>query len=128
MNCKKLRNLLVSPERPPLPVEGRRHLEDCASCGRFAARLRIARQVLVEHRADVEPDAAFAARVASRLPKGPAEILGWAAARLIPATLVLALVLGWFALRAEPAPVVAEEAAPTDDLVSWVLDRSGEGR
>ena len=127
MNCKKLRSLLVSPEGPSLSAGARRHLEDCASCGRFADRLRIARQVLEEHHVNVEPDAAFAARVAARLPQGPAEILGWAAARLIPATLALALVLGWFALRAEPTPAVAEETVPTDDLVSWVLDQSGEG-
>jgi hypothetical protein len=128
MNCNRLRNLLVSPERPQLPEEGRQHLEECASCGRFSERLRIARRALAEHRVDVEPDAAFASRVAARLPQGPAEILGWAAARLIPATLALALVLGWLALRAEPAQVVAEETAPTDDLVSWVLDRSGESQ
>ena len=126
MNCKKVRSLLMSPERPPLPAEGRKHLEDCAPCGRFAARLRIARRVLEEHRVDVEPDAGFAARVAARLPQGPAEILGWAAARLIPVTLVLVLILGWFALRVEPAQAIAEETAPTDDLVSWVLDQSGE--
>ena len=82
---------------------------------------------LREHHGNVEPDAAFAARVAARLPQGSAEVLGWAASRLLPATLALALVLAWFALGAAPVqPTANEDSAPTDDLVGWVLERSGE--
>jgi len=126
MNCNKLRDLLIHPEGPLIAEGGQRHLEDCADCRRFADRLRTARELLENHHGNVEPDAAFAARVVTRLPQGSAELLGRAAARLIPATLALVLVLAWFAYRADPVQTVAEESVPTEDLVSWVLDQSGE--
>jgi hypothetical protein len=127
MNCSKLRDRLTHHEGSPLPEDAGRHLEDCAGCREFAGRLRTARQVLREHRCDAEPDAAFAARVGERLSGGSTEMLGWAAARLLPATLALVLVLGWFALRSEaPSQVAYAEQAPTDDLVSWALGGSGE--
>jgi hypothetical protein len=111
----------------PLAQQEKDHLESCAACSRFARRLQAARRFFREHHGNVEPDAAFAARVAARLNGGPAEMLGWAASRLLPATLALVLVLVWFAFRAEPVQQTAyEELAPTDDLLSWVLDRSEE--
>jgi hypothetical protein len=127
MNCSKLRDRLIDPGGAPLSGAGEGHLESCAYCRRFAARLDTARRLLRDHRCDTEPDAAFAARVAQRLTDGSAEMLGWAAARLLPATLVLLLVLAWFAVRIDaPSQVADEVSAPTDDLVSWVLDGSGE--
>ena len=128
MSCDSLRNRLMDADGAPFPRNDTDHLEGCADCRRFVERLTAARHALKSHHGNVEPDAAFAARVAARLPQGPAELLGWAAARLIPATLVLVLVLGWFAYRGAPVETVAEQSAPTDDLVSWVLDPSGEGQ
>jgi len=128
MNCNKLRDLLVHPEQPSVAENEERHLEDCPDCRRFAARLKIAREALEDHHGNVEPDAAFAARLATRLPHQASELLGRAAARLIPATLALVLLLAWFAYRADPVQAAAPESAPTDDLVSWVLDQSGEER
>ena len=127
MNCEQLRNRLMDGGAAPLAEGGRNHLERCDGCRRFAARLQSARRFMREHHGGVEPDGAFAARVAARLERDPAEMLGWAASRLLPATLALVLVLAWFAFRAGPATETAyEELAPTDDLLSWVLDRSEE--
>lgn len=128
MSCKHLRDRLMDADGAPLTANDTDHLERCADCRRFAERLNAARQALKAHHGNVEPDSAFAARVAARLPQGPAELLGWAAARLIPATLALVLVLAWFAYRGAPVETVAEESVPTDDLVSWVLDLSEESR
>jgi len=123
MNCKQLRDRLM--DSPLARQAEKNHLENCSDCRRFAERLQAARRFFKEHHGNVAPDAAFAARVAARLNGGPAEMLGWAASRLLPATLALLLVLAWFAFRAEPVQQIAnEEMAPTDDLLSWVLDRS----
>ena len=64
---------------------------------------------------------AFAARVVADLPR-PSPVLGWAALRLLPAATALLLVLSawvWFG-TGTPSEMVA--SAPTDDLVSWVLE------
>ena len=127
MNCSKLRDRLTDPGGAAPSAGGEEHLQACADCRRFAARLGTARRLLREHHCAAEPDAAFAARVAQRLTDGSAEMLGWAAARLLPATLTLVLVLAWFAIRVDsPAQVAQEASPPTDNLVSWVLDVSGE--
>jgi len=124
MNCRDVRDRLTGPadaRRDPALV---RHLDDCATCRSYADRLETARQLLREHHGNVEPDSAFAGRVVARLPQGPTEVLGWAALRLLPATVVLALVLAWFAFQSSsPLPSV-EPSAPTDDLLSWVIDPS----
>jgi hypothetical protein len=128
MNCRKLRDHLTARESGQLPDAFLRHLRSCAACGRYAARLDAARAILRDHRAAVEPDAGFAGRVAARLQQAPSEALGWAAQRLLPATLALLLVLAWFALSAPRGAVPAEEnPAPTEDLLTWLLNPSGDG-
>ena len=90
---------------------------------RLEARLDLARDYFRQHHARVEPDLEFADRVVRRLRREPAEVLGWAAMRLLPATLALAALLAWFAF--EPSAMgesVEQPAAPSDDLISWVLD------
>jgi predicted anti-sigma-YlaC factor YlaD len=101
------------------------HLEDCAACRGYVARLREARQALRDHHGNVEPDAGFRQRVLTAIPAGPTELMGWAALRLLPAGVALTLVLAWFALQPTPTTTTAEVAAPTDDLLSWVLDAEG---
>lgn len=102
------------------------HLADCSACRGYASRLATAQKMFREHHGDVLPDAGFAARVVARLPDPASEVLGWAALRLIPATLLLALVLAWVALDTPATTIVEETVAPTDDLVSWILEQSGE--
>jgi predicted anti-sigma-YlaC factor YlaD len=125
MNCHQARNLLTlghDAKSDGLDT----HLDACLACRGYASRLATAQEMFREHHGDVLPDAGFASRVVARLPDPASEMLGWAALRLIPATLVLVLVLAWFALDTPATTVAQETVAPTDDLVSWILEQSGE--
>ena len=103
-------------------VELARHLRECAGCGAFASRVQLARETLQDHHAGIEPDATFADRVAARVREDSVELLGWAAARLLPVTLALVLVLAWFALGS-PSEIPGEAVPPpTDDLLLWVVE------
>ena len=88
--------------------------------GRTRERLAEARRWLREHHAGVEPDSGFAARVAARLSRDPAEDLGRAALRLLPAAIALGLVLAWLAARAAPGASGTTEVASGVDVVEWV--------
>jgi hypothetical protein len=128
-SCDNLREHLMKSDGGPLPRPEADHLARCEDCRRFAERLAATRDALRAHHGNVEPDAAFAARVAARLPRSSAELLGRMAARLIPATLALVLVLAWFAYRGAPVETTTAEATvPTEDLVGWVLDVAEEER
>ena len=125
MHCRDARGLLTTGGDRPAALAS--HLEACAACARYASRLESARRMLREHHGRVEPDSGFAERVAANLPHATTDILGWAATRLLPATLALVIVLGWFALQARSAPDAV--TAPTDDLLSWVIESDApEGR
>jgi hypothetical protein len=87
-------------------------------------RLEQARLYFRRHHAGVEPDAGFAGRVAARLDRPAAEILGWAAGKLLPATLALVLVLAWFALRSVSGPEPTASSSPADDPVGWILNET----
>jgi hypothetical protein len=125
MNCHDARERLTAEAgEPGGPVAG--HLKACPACARFAERMRVARELLREHHGNVEPDAHFATRVAARLTREPASRLGWAAVRVLPATLALLLVLAWLSWQTTPDPASLLAESPTDDLLTWVLDRAGE--
>ena len=120
MNCDTVQKVLMD--------EGARrgagfdeHLERCSECARFAERLAIAQAALQDHHADVEPDSTFAGRVVANLPQ-PSPVLGWAAVRLLPAATALLLVLSAWAWFGTDTPSETVASAPTDDLVSWVLE------
>ncbi len=105
------------------------HLASCADCAAFARRLELVRQALASPLAtseggEIEPDAQFAARVLARVAR-PAELIGWAAFRTLPAALGLALALaglGWLGLpgaaAAPPSPLV-DELPSSDQLLTW---------
>lgn len=86
-------------------------------------KMELARRALRDHHAGVDPDPSFVARVRARLPASP-DPLRWAAARLLPAGLALALVLGMLVWRELPA----RGAAPVsvDELAAWMVDPLGE--
>ena len=128
MNCGELRDRLTQNANERHDPARERHLEQCSACRTYAERLATARQLLRAHHGNVEPDAGFSSRVIARLPKSPTEALGWAAVRFLPATVALALVLVWFTFQATPQPTEAASAtlAPTEDLLSWVIDPSGD--
>ena len=125
MNCNDTRNRLTAEIGEPEGVIAE-HLTACPACARFAERLRVAREMFREHHGNIEPDAHFASRIAARLRDEPATRLGWAAARVLPATIALLLVLAWVAWQATPNPASLLEESPTDDLLTWVLDQAGD--
>lgn len=126
MNCQQARDRLTSLEAAPSSTALDSHLASCGACRSYAARLDEARRILREHHGNVQPDPGFATRVVSRLPAPTSETLGWAALRLIPVTLVLVVVLAWFAIDGRTAVQTTDDtSAPTDDLVSWVIEDSG---
>lgn len=85
-------------------------------------RDELVRRVLRGHHAGIEPDPGFAARVVARLPAA-ADPLRWAALRLLPAGLALALVLGILVWRELPAAGAAP--ASVDELAAWMVDPGG---
>ena len=91
-------------------------------------RLLQARLLLQRHHANVEPDAGFADRVAARLKRDPAEMLGWAALRLLPASLLLALVLGWVSFRVAARQEAGGTQGADEDVLAWVLDNGERAR
>jgi hypothetical protein len=56
-------------------------------------RLNAVRRELASRHAGIEPDAAFAARVVARLPRSDGWSIDWAARRVLPISIALALVL-----------------------------------
>ena len=131
ITCDELRDRLTEDAAVRQEPVAAGHLEECAACRGYAERLTLARQALRDHHGNVEPDAGFSARVLARIPDGPTQVLGWAAVRLLPATLALALVLAWFAFQEVPqttTTTTAEAPAPTEDLLSWVIDPTGEAQ
>ncbi len=103
MDCADVRRRLLA-ERGAPGEEARQHLATCQECARYATRLAEVRGQLAARRLPVSPDPGFAGRVLQRLPAGrPADTFAWAALRLLPAALVLALGLAWAGWRALPA-------------------------
>lgn len=116
MDCRAVRDRLTRQVSGPSEAA---HLEGCRECAAFANRLALAREVFGSPGAVIEPDPGFARRVVERLPQ-PAEVLGWAALRALPAALVLALALAWVG-ASEPSPptlLLTAEASP-DALLTW---------
>jgi len=95
---------------------------------RLDERMREARLYFQSHHAHAVPDAGFAARVAARLAPDPAGTLGWAAMRLLPASLLLALVLGYVSVRKASANETVQTPPADDDVIAWVLDGREAGR
>ncbi len=88
------------------------------------SRLEQARLYFRRHHANVQPDPAFADRVTARLRREPVELLGWAALRLLPATLALLLILAWISFQADGSNGVQVADAGSGDLIGWVLEET----
>jgi len=84
------------------------------------------RQALRERRANVSPDAGFAARVLARLPRREISSLAWAAWHVLPASLALVAVLAVAVIAthrtpgASPTPNVTSSPSASDPL-DWLL-------
>jgi len=123
MDCSELRAQLTDARAPAGEIA--EHLAACAACARFAERLSLARELLSADRADARPDAHFAERVRARLVVEPAADLGWAALRVLPATLALLLILAWLSFQATSRVEASVETSPTEDLLTWTLELAG---
>jgi hypothetical protein len=117
-DCRTVRDRLTRSERGGETAAAHRaHVKTCAECAAFARRLALAREVLRQPAAPaMEPDASFALRVVERLPR-PAELLGWAALRALPAAVALVLALLWIGISQPPSAqefreVLSESASP----------------
>jgi hypothetical protein len=72
----------------------------------------------------IEPDAHFPARVLARVAR-PADLIGWAAFRALPAALGLALALAGLGLlglppaAAAPPSSLLDEPPSSDQLLTW---------
>ena len=126
MNCHDARNRLTAGAGEPKGAIAE-HLKACPACARFGGRMRVARELFREHHGNIEPDAHFAGKIAARLSSEPASRLGWAAVRLLPATIALLLVLAWVSWQGTPDPASLFSESPTDNLLTWVLDQAGDG-
>ncbi len=125
MNCDETRSLLLDPrlDGATTPVLDN-HLSGCGSCSAFARRFGVARELMRARQAEHRPDAYFAQRVSAAVP-GDTELLGWAAARLLPATLALLIALTAWAWLSTPGPSGLVEISPTDDLLTWAIEGDG---
>lgn len=118
MNCRQAKALLSGsqPESPSV----RAHLADCASCAGFRQRLEAAHRGFEDHHTLVSAPPDFAARLRAALPRDE-DLLGWAALRLLPATLGLVLLLSL--LNWQRGDVLEDEIVdPTSAVLSWVLE------
>jgi hypothetical protein len=125
-SCREVRDRLESAASGDRRRDVDAHLRDCVECARFASRLDTVRHALAGHHAHVEPDAGFAGRVAARLRSDPADALGWAAVRLLPATLGLRAARAGIAFQTTATPGDLLSESPTDDLLTWVV-QNGNG-
>ena len=126
-DCRRLREQLCEQGAPAAIAHwASRHLASCPDCAAFARRLELARQALARPLAApaIEPDPHFPARVLARIAR-PAELIGWAAFRALPAALGLALALAWLGLstQASPAPGAPSpllgEPPSSEQLLAW---------
>lgn len=127
MDCRRLRAQLCDPAAAPAAEPVSRHLASCPDCAAFARRLELVRQALAGPRSApaIEPDPYFPARVLARIAR-PADLIGWAAFRALPAALGLALALAWLGLStpspqpptAPPSPLL-DESPSSEQLLAW---------
>jgi hypothetical protein len=124
--CRRVREQLCTPELAAAGAGVAGHLESCLDCAAFARRLELARQALGRPLAApaIEPDVHFPARVLARVAR-PADLIGWAAFRALPAALGLALALaglGWLGLppvATAPPSAQLDEPPSADQLLTW---------
>ncbi len=126
MNCRTARRVMDDPAAAP-DAALTRHLAGCDACRRLNAALAETRGALRSRHAGVVPDAGFAVRVRARLRHEPAELLGLAALRMLPVTLIILLLLSWLAFTATPQVETGIGDAPTDDVLAWVLEGGEDG-
>lgn len=97
MSCREVRRTLCSGTGRRSGVS--EHLATCPDCRELSDRWQAIEGELAAPVHAVVPGPEFAARVVAALP-GSTEVLGWAALRLLPGAVALALLLSWLSLTA----------------------------
>jgi hypothetical protein len=132
LDCRRVRERLCETGPGGLSSQVAGHLAGCPSCAAFARRLQLAREALGRPLSAVEPDPHFPVRVMARIER-PAELIGWAAFRALPAAVGLALALvglGWLAPGTPPQPaspdspdsqasLLLDETPSSEQLLAW---------
>jgi len=126
MNCRTARRAMDDPGNSR-EVDLTRHLAGCDDCRKLKAVLDEAGSMLRSRHAGVVPDATFATRVRARLHREPSQLLGMAALRLLPVTILILVVISWLAFTAAPQVEQVSSDAPTEDVLAWVLEDLEEG-
>ena len=98
-------------------------------------RVEDVRRSLRERHSGIEADAGFAARVIARLPRDEAWAFDWAARRILPVSIGLAMVLmiavmatGGFARRAPATASASPTSQSGSDPLDWLLEGRQELR
>jgi hypothetical protein len=95
------------------------------------------RRSLRDRHAGIEPDGLFAARVVARLPRSEGWTIAWAARRILPVSVALAMVLMVAALatsRSTNRTIASSSTAATEsshtgnDSLEWLLEGGEERR
>lgn len=125
MRCRALRRALdsggVAVARQRREAD---HLAVCSDCRTLVERLEATRGSLGKPHAEIVPPPGFAARLIANLPRRE-EVLGWAALRLLPASLLIALTAGYL-LATTPSPLDLPPNQGSDsELLVWLLFTSG---
>ncbi len=126
MNCRKARRAMDDPHINRSDALGE-HLAGCEDCRTLQAGLDAAGRMLRSRHAGVTPDTGFATRVRARLHREPDLVLGTAALRVLPVTVIILLLISWLAFTATPRTDFGDSAAPTEDVLAWVLEDLEEG-
>jgi len=100
-------------------------------------RLDDVRRSLRDRHAGIEPDALFADRVVARLPRPEGWTIAWAARRILPVSVALAMVLMVAALAtsrstnrtiASSSTSAIDRAQTGSDSLEWLLEGGEERR
>lgn len=119
MRCAEARRQLFDPLGRARSPQLADHLDRCVACAALAERLRHTQQQIRAYRSEHTPDPGFAARVIARLPDATA-VLGWAALRLLPAALALALLCSWYSVTRGPGASDLLLRADDPQLLTYV--------
>jgi hypothetical protein len=125
VRCAEIRRLLIDDGATVESPEVATHLVGCTACAAIATRLATTRATLRAPRHEHLPDPSFAARVTTALPD-TTQVLGWAALRLLPAALLLAVLCSWYG--ATHGPGLDDLLLHPDDPQLLLYVTAGSGR
>lgn len=122
MRCESIQKRLMGDAE--LSAEEIRHMNECARCASFRAKLDGWRMGVQARGEGVNPPPGFVGRVISSLPQRHSSF-EWAVLRFLPAGVALVLVLsGWCVLRGW-TPSAVTGSLNQDEAMTWLLNSEG---